>query len=83
MNKNGLTEQEWDPQHYKHQELTRVVIAAYYDFYNELGHGFLESIYERAMTIALKAHGIALQQQLPLPVWFFAASALETFGQTW
>ena len=70
MSKSGLDDQEWDSEQYKHQELTRAIIASFYDVYNELGHGFLESIYERAITIALRTHGIALQQQLPLPVWF-------------
>ena len=37
----------------KHQELTERVIKVYFQVYNELGHGFLESVYLEAMAIAL------------------------------
>jgi GxxExxY protein len=60
----------WDPANYKHQELTEAIIRAFYEVYNELGHGFLESVYEEAMFRVLKANGIAAQRQSPLPVWF-------------
>jgi GxxExxY protein len=61
---------DWQPQDYKHQELTRGVIRVFYDVYNELGHGFLESIYQRAMFRALTTQGIAVTQQQSLAVWF-------------
>ena len=35
---------------YKHAELTSRVIGAFYEVYNELGHGFLESVYRDAMA---------------------------------
>jgi len=60
----------WDPANYKHQELTEAIIGAFYEVYNELGHGFLESVYEEAMSRVLKANGIVAQRQSPLPVWF-------------
>ena len=54
----------------KHSDLTGKIIGVFYSVYNELGHGFLESVYEEAMTIALREAGIKVQRQLPLPVWF-------------
>jgi GxxExxY protein len=60
----------WDPANYKHQDLTEAIIRAFYDVYNELGHGFLESIYEEAMFRVLKNNGVSVQRQCPLPVWF-------------
>ena len=36
----------WDPEKYKHQELTEVIFGAFYEVYNELGYGFLESAYQ-------------------------------------
>jgi GxxExxY protein len=54
----------------KHQELTEKIIGVFFDVYNELGHGFLESVYEQALAIALTDAGIKVQQQLPVAVWF-------------
>ena len=59
-----------DERRFKHQELTEQIIGVFYEVYNELGHGFLEKIYEEAMARALKAKGFQVQQQAPLPVWF-------------
>jgi hypothetical protein len=30
-----------------HEQITEAIIGAFYDVYNELGYGFLESVYER------------------------------------
>jgi GxxExxY protein len=38
-----------DERGFKHRELTEKIIGVFYDVYNELGHGFLESVYEEAM----------------------------------
>jgi hypothetical protein len=35
-----------------HHDLTEVIIGIYQDVYTELGHGFLERIYQQAMVIA-------------------------------
>jgi GxxExxY protein len=61
---------DWKQEDYKHEALTRRIIWVFYDVYNELGHGFLESIYQRAMFETLRAQGIASTQQQSLPVWF-------------
>ena len=60
----------WDPLEYKHQELTQAIIHVFYEVYNELGHGFLESVYEESMAIALTQSGIKAVRQQPLAVWF-------------
>jgi GxxExxY protein len=51
-------------------ELTERVIGIFYAVYNELGHGFLESVYENALALALRETGIAVVQQAPLRVGF-------------
>jgi len=61
---------DWNPHEYQHQELTHQIIQVFYEVYNELGHGFLESVYEQAMLVALAARGIPVARQYPLPVWF-------------
>ncbi len=51
-------------------ELTREMIGAFFDVYNELGHGFVESVYQRALPIALSQRGIASQREAALRVCF-------------
>jgi len=55
---------------FKHGKLTHQIIGVFYEVYNELGHGFLESVYENATAIALRAVGLRAEQQAPVPVWF-------------
>ena len=55
---------------FKHQELTKRIIGVFFEVYNELGHGFLESIYQEAMEIALTSCGLSITPQMPVPVYF-------------
>jgi GxxExxY protein len=54
----------------KHHELTEQIIGVFFDVYNELGHGFLECVYEEALAIALTQAGIGIRRQIPVSVWF-------------
>ena len=54
----------------KHRELTQRISGVFYEVYNELGHGFLESVYETAFEIALVSKGINVLTQIEVPVWF-------------
>ena len=54
----------------KHKELTEAIIGVFYEVYNELGHGFLESVYERAFEVALTSKGLNVLRQIQVPVWF-------------
>jgi GxxExxY protein len=63
-----------------HKELTGKIIGVFYDVYNELGHGFLESGYQRAMFVALEAAGHKVQQQHPIPVFFRGVRVGEFFA---
>ena len=51
-------------------ELTEKIIGIYYDVYNELGHGFLESVYCNCMKLALHTAGLCVQREVPIPVYF-------------
>lgn len=53
-----------------HAEISGSVVKAFDDVYNELGFGFLESVYEKAMTLALRAIGLRTEQQASLKVMF-------------
>lgn len=52
------------------KELTEKIIAACIEVSNELGSGFLESVYEKALLIALAEKGLTAQAQAPLRVVF-------------
>ena len=54
----------------KHAGLTEQIIGVFYDVYNELGYGFLESVYEESLVIALRESGLGVERQLSIPVWF-------------
>src|SRR5260370_3374545 len=60
----------WDPANYKHQELTQVILGVFFEVYNERGCGFLESVYQEAMLVALRQKGAMVEGRSPLPVWF-------------
>jgi GxxExxY protein len=54
----------------KHSALSETIIGVFYDVYNELGHGFLESTYAQAMLMALEESGLSAAREVPVPVWF-------------
>jgi len=59
-----------DEHGFKHGEITEAIIGLFFEVYNELGHGFLESVYEEAMQIALQERGLKVARQVEIPVWF-------------
>ena len=54
----------------KHRELTHQIIGVFYNVYNELGHGFLESVYQKSLGLALQAAGLEVCWPVAIPVWF-------------
>jgi GxxExxY protein len=64
-----MTEHKTNEQ-FRHAELTKTIIGVFYDVYNELGHGFIESVYENALCMALREKGLEVHQQIAIPVWF-------------
>lgn len=53
-----------------YSDLTGAIIGCAYEVQNELGSGFLESVYEKAMLVALSESGIAAKSQVPINVHF-------------
>ena len=53
-----------------YEELTGKILETCFDVLNELGAGFLESVYKKALLIALKQKGIKAQAEAPLSVMF-------------
>ena len=52
------------------EKLTEKIIGTCFEVLNELGAGFLESVYQKALVIALVQAGLKVQEQLPLKVMF-------------
>ncbi len=59
-----------DERRYAHSDLTEKIIQTFYIVYNELGFGFLESVYAEAMTMALREAGLNVCREVSIPVWF-------------
>jgi len=53
-----------------YKELTHFIIKSFYDVYNELGGGFLESVYENAMALVLQQQGLQVETQKEIAVYF-------------
>ena len=53
-----------------HSDLTSTIIGCAFAVSNELGAGFLESVYEKAMVVALSDAGVQVQAQAPIGVCF-------------
>lgn len=58
------------PFHELHAEITEKVIWVFFEVYDELGGGFLESVYQQAMRIALGQAGLRVAVEVPVPVYF-------------
>lgn len=54
----------------KEKEITDIILKCFYEVYNELGNGFLESVYEKAMGIALEEYGLSVELQKEISVSF-------------
>ena len=54
----------------KYKEITDVILKSFYEVYNELGDGFLESVYENALAIVLCGNGLNVERQKDISVFF-------------
>jgi GxxExxY protein len=50
--------------------MSEMVIGAAYKVANGLGTGFLEKVYENALSIELRRAGLAVEQQKQMQVWY-------------
>jgi len=55
---------------FKHKEITDIILKSFYEVYNELGDGFLESVYENALSIVLTGYGLYVEKQKDISVFF-------------
>ena len=53
-----------------HGDITKKILEAAFEVSKELGSGFLESVYQNAMVIALRAKGLKVETEKPISVMF-------------
>ena len=53
-----------------HKELTGSILKLFYEVYNELGHGFLEKVYQNALYTELKNNGFDVESQKQIKVYY-------------
>ncbi len=63
-----------------HSEFTEAVIGCAFEVIKELGPGFLESVYEKALLVALHQKGLSAVAQHPLKVSFRGENVGEFFA---
>lgn len=51
-------------------EITRINIGAAFEVHNELGYGFLERVYQRAMQVELQSRGVKVELEHKIRVIF-------------
>ena len=59
-----------DERRFKHEDIARRIIGVFFDVYNELGYGFLESVYHEAMAMALGSAGLQVDTELRIEARF-------------
>lgn len=63
----------------EHDPQTHAIIGAAFKVHATLGHGFLESVYQEAMTIELSKSGIPYQLEVPLPIYYLGTKLKKVF----
>lgn len=55
---------------FKHTGITESIIKAFYTVYNTLGYGFLEKVYQNALTIELRKLGLEVTEGARIAVYY-------------
>jgi GxxExxY protein len=54
----------------RYEDITHKIIGAAYQVFNQLGFGFLESVYQKAMVIELAKKDLIVESEKPLKVFY-------------
>jgi GxxExxY protein len=52
------------------EEIGKLILASAFKVHSALGPGLLESVYEAALVIELRKHGLNVERQKPIPVFY-------------
>lgn len=53
-----------------HHQLSSAILGSCFEIMNDLGVGFLESVYKNALFFALRAKGLLVENEKPFEVYF-------------
>lgn len=53
-----------------HEQTTGAVLGGFFAVYTELGSGFLESVYARALAVELRLRGLIVEREAPVRVFY-------------
>src|ERR1035438_8487507 len=67
----------------KHGATTDAIIGAFYNVYNELGHGFLESVYRAGLALVLAERGLKSPRTLAIPLAALVCSTIRSMALFW
>ena len=59
-----------DERRFKHEDVTRRILGVFFDVYNDLGYGFVESVYQEAMALTLVSVGLHVERESTLEVHY-------------
>ena len=65
-----MDKQDGQDRELKHAPITKAVLGCAFEVINELGAGFLGSVYEKALLLALRQKGLSALSQHPVKVMF-------------
>ncbi len=54
----------------KYEEITKKIIAASMKVHSELGNGFQEVIYQRALEIEMPYENLSFQREMEMPIYY-------------
>ncbi|HEY6873820.1 MAG TPA: GxxExxY protein [Geobacteraceae bacterium] len=63
-----------------YRDITESILGACFEVMNELGAGFLESVYEKVLLVLLRERGLTAQSQVPFSVMFRGEKVGEFFA---
>ncbi|MES2240326.1 MAG: GxxExxY protein [Bacteroidota bacterium] len=64
----------------KYKELTDAILKTFFEVYNQLGHGFLEKVYQNSMYLELKDKGFKVEAQKRIAVFYKGTEVGEYYA---
>ncbi len=68
--KHGLEAEEVHPGHLLYRDVTEKIIGAAFEVHKQLGYGFLERVYQRALQVELLRRGAAAETEKRIQVLY-------------